>query len=79
MVEILVGSWGLYTSGGRIPFGLENTKMIRWMDDISTRPAYICGATVNRIMGQLEAQLRERHSAEDFETKTQDKIEAAKS
>jgi GST-like protein len=32
---------------------------------------------VNRAFGELSTQLRERHSAEDFETKTQDKLEAA--
>jgi len=29
---------------------------------------------VNRAMGEPSEQLHERHSAEDFETKTQDKI-----
>jgi GST-like protein len=32
---------------------------------------------VNRATGPLEQQLRERHDAGDFETKTQDKIERA--
>jgi GSH-dependent disulfide-bond oxidoreductase len=31
---------------------------------------------VNRASGPPEGQLRERHDASDFETKTQDKIEA---
>jgi GST-like protein len=31
---------------------------------------------VNRASGPPEEQLRERHDAGDFETKTQDKIEA---
>jgi GST-like protein len=30
---------------------------------------------VNKTTGPLEGQLRERHAASDFETKTQDKIE----
>jgi GST-like protein len=29
---------------------------------------------VNRISGQPSEQLRERHDADDFETKTQDKL-----
>ena len=33
---------------------------------------------VNRATGELSQQLRERHDASDFETKTQDKLEAAK-
>jgi GSH-dependent disulfide-bond oxidoreductase len=31
---------------------------------------------VNRLRGELYEQLRERHDARDFETNTQDKIEA---
>ena len=31
---------------------------------------------VNRVQGDPASQLRERHDASDFETKTQDKIEA---
>ena len=30
---------------------------------------------VNRAWGELSEQLRERHSAEDFETMTQDKLD----
>jgi GST-like protein len=29
---------------------------------------------VNRIQGEPSSQLRERHDASDFETKTQDKL-----
>jgi GST-like protein len=32
---------------------------------------------VNRIVGEPEMQLHERHAAADFETRTQDKLEAA--
>jgi GST-like protein len=32
---------------------------------------------VNRTSGTPEGQLRERHDASDFKTKTQDKIDAA--
>jgi GST-like protein len=32
---------------------------------------------VNAAWGEPSAQLRERHEASDFETKTQDKLEAA--
>ncbi|MAT33685.1 MAG: glutathione-dependent disulfide-bond oxidoreductase, partial [Ponticaulis sp.] len=33
---------------------------------------------VNRTFGEPSSQLRERHDASDFDTKTQDKIEAEK-
>ncbi|MBZ0128706.1 MAG: glutathione-dependent disulfide-bond oxidoreductase [Rhodobacteraceae bacterium] len=49
----------------------------RWADEIAARPAAQRGRMVNRTFGALESQLRERHDAGDFDTKTQDKIEAA--
>jgi len=48
----------------------------RWTSEISTRDAVRRGRMVNKIRGPLEEQLRERHDASDFDTKTQDKIEA---
>jgi len=33
---------------------------------------------VNRMQGDPKSQLRERHDASDFDTRTQDKLEAAK-
>ena len=50
----------------------------RWTEEIAKRKPVQRGRMVNRAMGPLEEQLRERHDASDFETKTQDKIEAAK-
>ena len=50
----------------------------RWADQIAERPAVKRGRMVNRANGELSSQLRERHEASDFETKTQDKLEAAK-
>jgi len=49
----------------------------RWAEQIAARPAVVRGRMVNRGFGPLEEQLRERHDASDFDTKTQDKIEAA--
>ena len=46
----------------------------RWADAILARPAVKRGRMVNRISGQPSEQLRERHDADDFETKTQDKL-----
>ncbi|SON57426.1 Disulfide-bond oxidoreductase YghU [Hartmannibacter diazotrophicus] len=49
----------------------------RWADTILERPAVRRGRMVNRMSGELSEQLRERHDAGDFETKTQDKLESA--
>jgi GST-like protein len=57
----------------------EYENVIRWNKQVSQRPAYKRGAMVNKAFGPLEGQLRERHSAADFDTNTQDKIEAMKS
>ena len=46
----------------------------RWAEQLSQRPAVKRGRMVNKTWGEPEEQLHERHSAEDFETKTQDKI-----
>ncbi len=48
----------------------------RWADEIAARPAVKRGRMVNRATGPLHEQLRERHDASDFETRTQDKIGA---
>ena len=50
--------------------------VIRWADEIAMRPAVKRGRMVNRVMGSLESQLHERHDASDFETRTQDKLQA---
>lgn len=39
----------------------------RWSNTIKQRPAVIRGARVNRTWGEASRQLRERHSAADFE------------
>jgi GST-like protein len=49
----------------------------RWADAIAARPAVKRGRMVNRTWGEPSSQLYERHEASDFETKTQDKVEAA--
>ena len=47
----------------------------RWAGEIAARPAAKRAAMVNRRWGEPAGQLRERHDAADFDTKTQDKIE----
>ena len=49
----------------------------RWSSEIAKRPAVKRGQMVNRAFGRPEKQLRERHAASDFETRTQDKLEPA--
>jgi GST-like protein len=52
----------------------EYKNLMRWTKEIGDRPTVKRGRMVNRATGPLEGQLRERHDAGDFETKTQDKI-----
>lgn len=54
----------------------DYTHVRRWADAIRQRPAVKRGRMVNRVSGPLADQLRERHHASDFETRTQDKLEA---
>jgi GST-like protein len=51
--------------------------VMRWAEAIDARPAVQRGRKVNRSFGELDTQLHERHDASDFDTKTQDKIQAA--
>jgi len=55
----------------------EYTNVTRWVAEIDARPAVQRGRMVNRATGPLEGQLRERHDAADFATRTQDKLEPA--
>jgi GST-like protein len=49
----------------------------RWAETVYSRPAVKRGRMVNRMHGEPSEQLRERHDASDFNTKTQDKIQPA--
>jgi GST-like protein len=53
------------------------TNVMRWAKQIDARPTVQRGRMVNRGTGDLAMQLRERHDASDFETRTQDKLEPA--
>jgi GST-like protein len=55
----------------------EYRNVIRWADMLLERPAVRRGRMVNRTSGEPSTQLRERHDAGDFATKTQDKLAAA--
>ncbi len=56
----------------------EYRHVQRWADLLLERPAVQRGRMVNRIGGEPSSQLHERHDARDFETRTQDKLSAAK-
>jgi GST-like protein len=47
----------------------------RWAKEINDRPAVKRGVKVNCAWGKPDQQLHERHAAEDFDTRTQDKLE----
>ena len=47
----------------------------KWTEKISSRDAVERGRMVNRVQGELETQLHERHDSSDFQTKTQDKLD----
>lgn len=48
----------------------------RWQQEIAARPAVRRGQMVNATSGDPSQQLRERHDASDFQTRTQDKLGA---
>ena len=55
----------------------EYTHVVRWADQIAKRPAVQRGRKVNRTWGEPASQLHERHDANDFDTRTQDKLAAS--
>lgn len=48
----------------------------RWQQEIAARPAVQRGQMVNATSGEPSQQLRERHDASDFQTRTHDKLDA---
>jgi GST-like protein len=69
---------GLLYEAGEFLQVQDYTNVVRWTDAIAKRPAVQRGRMVNRAFGEPSSQLHERHEAGDFDTKTQDKLEAAK-
>ncbi len=65
---------GLLYEGGEFLSVHEYEHVIRWTDQIATRPAVQRGRMVNRAWGDPASQLFERHDASDF-----DKVETAES
>jgi GST-like protein len=52
----------------------DYTHVQAWADKLLGRKAVQRGRMVNRTQGEPASQLRERHEASDFETKTEDKV-----
>jgi GST-like protein len=53
------------------------THLVRWAEQVASRPAVQRGRMVNRTVGKPSSQLLERHDASDFDTQTQDKLSPA--
>lgn len=68
----LVKGW-LYDAGEFLSVH-EYSNVIRWADALLDREAVRRGRMVNRTWGDPSQQLRERHDASDFETRTRDKL-----
>ena len=66
----------VYNAGEFLDAG-SYTHVLRWARALAERTAVKRGTMVNRVFGSTESQLRERHDASDFDTKTQDKLDAA--
>ncbi|WP_321490843.1 glutathione-dependent disulfide-bond oxidoreductase [uncultured Hyphomonas sp.] len=71
-------SKGILYEAGEFLSVHEYTNLIRWTDQLAQRKGVQRGRMVNRTYGEPASQLRERHDASDFDTKTQDKLEAEK-
>jgi len=69
----LAKGW-LYGGAGEFLSVQDYKNLQRWADTILARPAVKRGRMVNRTSGELSEQLHERHDANDFDTKTQDKL-----
>jgi GST-like protein len=69
---------GRLYSAGEFLSVKDYANVQRWAAAIAARPAVDRGRKVNCAWGELADQLHERHDASDFELRTQDKLEAAK-
>ena len=82
IADIAIWSWYgnlvLYDAYNAAEFldAASYTHVNRWAEQVRTRPAVQRGRKVNRVNGPLEDQLHERHHANDFDTQTQDKLQA---
>lgn len=65
----------LYGTAAKFLAVEDYKHLSRWTDAIEGRPAAKRAIMVNKITGEPDTQLRERHAASDFGTRTQDKVE----
>ncbi|MFO0606167.1 MAG: glutathione-dependent disulfide-bond oxidoreductase [Polyangiales bacterium] len=81
IADIAVWPWygglvrGELYSAGEFLDAASYKNVVRWADELAARPAFRRGRMVNRTFGPPHEQLRERHDAGDFDTRTQDKLE----
>ena len=75
--------WPWYGSIAREAYGAqeflgvdEYKNLMRWVEQVGAREAVKRGRMANRTFGSPETQLRERHSARDFEINREDMVEA---
>ncbi|MDE2253648.1 MAG: glutathione-dependent disulfide-bond oxidoreductase [Betaproteobacteria bacterium] len=84
IADIAVWPWygalvkGLLYEAGQFLQVQTYTNVVRWTDLVAQRPAVQRGRMVNRTWGEPSSQLHERHDASDFDTRTQDKLDAAR-
>jgi len=82
IADIAVWPWygnlvkGLIYGAGEFLQVQDYKHVQRWTDTIADRPAVQRGRMVNRPFGELSSQLLERHDADDFLTRTQDKLQS---
>jgi GST-like protein len=80
IADMAIGPWyGRLVQGEAYDAGeflsvQDYKNVIAWAERFYARPAVQRGAMVNRSFGPPALQLRERHDASDFETRTEDKI-----
>ena len=82
IADIAVWPWygglakGVLYDAGKFLNVQEYQHVQRWAEQLAKRPAVQRGRMVNRVFGEPSSQLHERHDASDFNTKTQDKMQA---
>ena len=80
IADIAIWSWYGALVLGRL-YGAEEfldvksyKNVVEWANLINERPAVKRGRIVNKISGNLDEQLHERHDSNDFNKKTEDKL-----
>ena len=80
VADVAVWPWygamakGLLYEAGEFLQVQDYANLQRWAAEIGERPAVKRGRMVNRVTGDPASQLRERHDAGDFLTRTEDKL-----